>query len=68
METQTIAQEIQDNVFLLFKEYILSIDGKMLPGEEGLPEIYIPKSEVVDKMIEFLNRLGEDLANNARIK
>ena len=59
--SKTKVQLIQKLVYDLFQQIILKSEGVILPGEEGLPEEFIAKSVIVDKLIIFLNTLGDEL-------
>lgn len=64
---QTNIQEIQKTLYDLFSTHIFTLDGVDMQIEGELPEHFIPKSLMVEKLLQVLNELGAKL-NTSKIE
>jgi len=67
MKTDTLAKEYQALIYGLFQEKLFSLDGVQMDDAQGIPETYIPKSIMMDKVVELLNELGRAIATDRRL-
>lgn len=62
-----IVKDYQNLLYHLIQEQVMSLQG-VLMETEGRPEYYLPKDEVVDRLIIVLNQFGENMASDERLK
>lgn len=61
---ETKVQFIQKLVYDLYQQIILSSEGVTLQDDDNLPEVFVAKSVLVEKMIILLNSLGDELSKD----
>ena len=67
--TQTLLQDMQYLLFSLLRKHILSLQGTELQKDSNtLPEEYISKQDVADKILDVLNDFGEICQDDDRLK
>lgn len=64
LKPKTDVQKVQKILYDLMSEHLFTIDGVELQVEGEQPELFVPKSLMVDKAIQVLNEVGELLSND----
>jgi len=63
----TLAEDYQQLAYALFQEKLFSMSGMTMEDKKGLIEEFIPKSEMIEKAIEVLNKFGSLMATDRRL-
>ena len=53
------AKDLQELLFQLFQQYLINIEGVEIQVSSDVPEVFISKSDLLDKLILVLNKFGE---------
>jgi len=64
LKPKTDVQKVQKILYDLMSEHLFTIDGIELQVEGEQPELFVPKSLMVDKAIQVLNDVGELLSDD----
>jgi hypothetical protein len=64
LKPKTDVQKVQKILYDLMSEHLFTIDGIELQVEGEQPELFVPKSLMVDKAIQVLNEVGEFLSDD----
>lgn len=71
LKPTTNTQYVQKVLYDLLSESLFNMEGLEMQVEGQLPEIFISKSEMIDCVLDILNKLGEELekgSNNHEAK
>ena len=64
LKPKTDVQKVQKILYDLVSEHLFTIDGIELQVEGELPELFVPKSLMIDKVLQVLNEVGEVLSES----
>jgi hypothetical protein len=64
----SLAQEYQNLLYQLIETHVLSMDGQIITGNDGVPEQVFSREDVVDKLLIVLNEFGQSLNSDPRFK